>query len=336
MTDRTNKRTYSYADGAGENTTTTRVSQVTYTGAGSTTTKFYYYVQNLQGDVIALVDSANGNTVVTYTYDAWGNVLNVDGSLKTTLGVLNPFRYRGYIYDSETKLYYLQSRYYDPNLGRFLNADAFTSTGQGILGNNMFAYCGNNPICYSDPEGTFWWPAIIPIVVIPFLLTGCGNSDDDAPDGYVKENSIYHNCYSYAFGLPSAANPGMYSISDDPRDCVGGNEDKEFYTLDEIQVYVLRDMNALGINVRPINSPSEINNNEYLVAMKTSDMILPGMTCADVHFAILLDNGMWADKQGSYPSRWGQIDGYAVTWDLDPGDGYYNSDTRYFAVEKTR
>ena len=75
--------------------------EVSYRPEGSTTTKFYYYVQNLQGDIISLVDSANGNTVVTYTYDAWGNVLNVDGSLKTTLGVLNPFRYRGYVYDSE-------------------------------------------------------------------------------------------------------------------------------------------------------------------------------------------------------------------------------------------
>ena len=129
--------------------------EVSYRPEGSTTTKFYYYVQNLQGDVIALVDSANGNTVVTYTYDAWGNVLNVDGALKTSLGVLNPFRYRGYVYDSETTLYYLQSRYYDPELGRFINADAFASTGQGILGNNMYAYCNNNPVIMIDYSGMF-------------------------------------------------------------------------------------------------------------------------------------------------------------------------------------
>ena len=102
---------------------------------------------------MALVDSANGNMVVTYTYDAWGNVLNVDGSLKTSLGVLNPFRYRGYVYDSETKLYYLQSRYYNPEIGRFISADALVSTGQGILGNNMFAYCNNNPVLYIDETG---------------------------------------------------------------------------------------------------------------------------------------------------------------------------------------
>ena len=127
--------------------------EVSYRPEGSTTTKFYYYVQNLQGDVIALVDSANGNTVVTYTYDAWGNVLSVGGSLATTLGAQNPFRYRGYVYDSETKLYYLQSRYYNPEMGRFINADAFASTGQGLLGNNMFAYCLNNPVLFSDSSG---------------------------------------------------------------------------------------------------------------------------------------------------------------------------------------
>ena len=103
---------------------------------------------------MALVDSANGNTVVTYTYDAWGNVLSVGGSLATTLGAQNPFRYRGYVYDSETELYYLQSRYYNPEMGRFISADALVSTGQGILGNNMFAYCLNNPVMLEDHGGT--------------------------------------------------------------------------------------------------------------------------------------------------------------------------------------
>ena len=75
-----------------------------------------------------------------YTYDAWGNILSTTGSMASTLGQISPLRYRGYVYDEETELYYLQSRYYDPAIGRFLNADAFVSTGQGLLGNNMFAY----------------------------------------------------------------------------------------------------------------------------------------------------------------------------------------------------
>ena len=88
-----------------------------------------------------------------YTYDAWGNILTVTGSMANTLGKENPLRYRGYVYDDETRLYYLQSRYYDPQLGRFINSDVYTSTGQGLLGNNMFAYGNNNPVLNADPAG---------------------------------------------------------------------------------------------------------------------------------------------------------------------------------------
>ena len=114
---------------------------------------YYYYVRNIQGDIIALLDTS-GNKVVEYTYDAWGNVLSITGSLASTVGVQNPFRYRGYVYDDETGLYYLQSRYYDPEMGRFINADELVTTGQGHVGNNMFAYCCNNPVNMADNCGT--------------------------------------------------------------------------------------------------------------------------------------------------------------------------------------
>ena len=113
----------------------------------------YFYLTNLQGDVVAIVTTA-GETVVEYSYDAWGNILTVTGSMANTLGKDNPLRYRGYVYDDETGLYYLQSRYYDPVLGRFINADGYVSTGQGFVGNNMFAYCNNNPVLYTDICGT--------------------------------------------------------------------------------------------------------------------------------------------------------------------------------------
>lgn len=112
----------------------------------------YYYVTNLQGDVVGIVNQ-NGNIRVSYTYDAWGNLLSTTGGRATTVGKYNPLRYRGYVYDRETSLYYLQSRYYDPEVGRFINADAFASTGQGVLGNNMLAYCNNSPIGFADPSG---------------------------------------------------------------------------------------------------------------------------------------------------------------------------------------
>ena len=111
----------------------------------------FYYVTNLQGDVVAMINSS-GVEVVQYTYDAWGNV-QADGPA-TNVRYYNPLRYRGYVYDPETGLYYLQSRYYNPEMGRFVDADGFTSTGQGLLGNNMFVYCGNNPVSRKDIAGT--------------------------------------------------------------------------------------------------------------------------------------------------------------------------------------
>ncbi len=103
--------------------------------------------------MVAILDDT-GNPVVEYTYDAWGNLLSTTGSMANTLGGSNPLRYRGYVYDTETELYYLQSRYYDPEIGRFINADVYVSTGQGALGNNMFAYCRNNPVKRVDVSGT--------------------------------------------------------------------------------------------------------------------------------------------------------------------------------------
>ncbi len=92
--------------------------------------------------------------VASYEYDAFGSCTLTTHVSGETIGELNPIRYRGYYYDSETGLYYLQSRYYNANVGRFLNADGYVSTGQGVLGHNMFAYCGNNPVRSCDPCGT--------------------------------------------------------------------------------------------------------------------------------------------------------------------------------------
>ena len=94
-----------------------------------------------------------GNVVVKYTYDTWGNVLSVTGSLASTVGQDNPFRYRGYYYDTESGLYYLQSRYYDPAIGRFINADGIIGANVGSASYNLYAYCGNNPVALIDSTG---------------------------------------------------------------------------------------------------------------------------------------------------------------------------------------
>lgn len=116
----------------------------------------YFYARNAQNDIVGLMDSS-GNWVVEYTYDAWGKLLSTTGSMAATLGVRNPYRYRGYRFDAETGLYYLQSRYYDPQVGRFINADSVVAgVGGDIHGYNLYAYCFNNPVNMSDPSGH--WP----------------------------------------------------------------------------------------------------------------------------------------------------------------------------------
>ena len=109
-----------------------------FTRTANGTDTEYFYVKNLQGDILKVI-TATGTEAATYTYDAWGKLLTSSGDLAD----INPLRYRGYFYDTETSLYYLKSRYYDPEVGRFINPDAYASTGQGILGANMFAYMIN-------------------------------------------------------------------------------------------------------------------------------------------------------------------------------------------------
>ena len=126
---------------------------------GKTAFDRYYFEKNLQGDIIAVYRAVDGAKICSYTYNAWGecsvNIYTVSNlsDADTYIRNNNPFRYRGYYYDTETGLYYLQSRYYNPEWGRFLNADGYVSTGTGLLGYNMFAYCNNNPIMYVDPSG---------------------------------------------------------------------------------------------------------------------------------------------------------------------------------------
>ena len=133
---------------------------LTATDSGSMESTVFYYGTNAQGDVIAIYD-ANGNRMVSYTYDAWGNTLSTqtNGIWGSTVSSLNPFGYRSYYYDSDTGLYYLQSRYYDPQVRRFINADDYDTlfcSPEGLTDKNLFAYCDNNPVARQDVDGEFW------------------------------------------------------------------------------------------------------------------------------------------------------------------------------------
>ena len=178
-----------------------------------------YYMYNLQGDVVGLADAATGKIIAKYLYDAWGKCVSVENADGYTIGTANPFRYCGYYYDNETGLYYLQSRYYDPTIARFINADnQIAGVGGEVLGYNMFAYCMNNPVNMSDPSGN--WPkwatklvaavAVVAVVAVVAAVTvataGAGTAIAAVAVGAAKGAAI-----GFAVGAATGAAGGAIS-----------------------------------------------------------------------------------------------------------------------------
>ena len=271
-------------------------------------------VKNLQGDVEKVI-ATDGTVLASYTYDAWGKVLTSTGSLANA----NPIRYRGYYYDTETNLYYLQSRFYDPQVGRFVNADGFTSTGQGIIGCNMFAYCMNNPILYSDPYGKMI-VAVVPLIIliVSSMLSGCGSSDSDE---FVVCRNREINCYGYAMGYlnhyEGYADPGMkYTLS------ITGKVFPINYlpaSVDVLKQDIINDLDAYGFEydvIASLESISEYQDDRIIMAA----IVYPnGEGGNDFHVAMLLHNGEWADKMGfSGNARHGKLTLEGNNWTV-PG-----------------
>ena len=170
---RGNKELYFYYDGLGHLTAVRY-----YSSASSTSYKQYYVATNLAGDVLAFVDG-DGDVVAEYEYDAWGNCTIIDDDTSVDIATLNPIRYRGYYLDSETGFYYLQSRYYDPAIGRFISADAIDVlilSPFELINKNLFAYCDNNPIVRLDITG-FVWDTVFDVFFIYLDLCALCNND---------------------------------------------------------------------------------------------------------------------------------------------------------------
>ncbi len=169
---------------------------------GSTTPVRYYYRTNAQGDVRQIVDKDN-NVIAYYAYDAWGKPLAIlDGNNSeitdsTHFAMVNPFRYRGYIYDSETGLYYLQSRYYDPIVRRFINADEQINQSGNISGFNLFAYADNSPTTAIDTSGK---SAVGLLELISRIAYGCSNADVALVHTMVLSIILIGSSYLYSNG----------------------------------------------------------------------------------------------------------------------------------------
>ena len=124
----------------------------------------YYFLKNLQNDIIGMTNE-EGETVVRYTYDAWGVCTVVIDTSGCSVSTVNPFRFRGYYYDAESGLYYLGKRYYSPVWGRFINPDqALPTREDDRLSLSLYCYCANDPVNHVDPDGRLWWAVLLCIV----------------------------------------------------------------------------------------------------------------------------------------------------------------------------
>ena len=138
-------------------------------------TETYYYVKNLQKDITKIIDET-GKEVVSYIYDAYGNIVSTKGSKRDTIGKINPYRYRGYYYDIETGLFMMGHRYYSPELCRFIQPDDIEYLDpSSINGLNLYCYCMNNPIMYADPSGHMpeWLSTTLKIIGGVAIIAGC-------------------------------------------------------------------------------------------------------------------------------------------------------------------
>lgn len=138
---------------------------------GSMTNK-YAYVYNISDDVVGILDSDKA-LAVEYKYDAWGKPLCTEGALASTIGFLNPFRYKGYIFDEETGYYYLKKRSFAPEMHRFINADAVLCADRVLAGVNQFLYCSNCPVLDKDIDGLLTWPGEIHAAVQWYIIGHC-------------------------------------------------------------------------------------------------------------------------------------------------------------------
>ena len=204
----------------------------------------YYYQKTFFEDIIGIYDDTF-NLVVSYEYDAWGELISIKDSQgqkitdTSNIGYINPFRYRSYYYDSETNLYYLKSRYYNPLWKRFLNPDGIIGTTTNINNYNLYNYVDNNPIAYIDDDGNF--PYAIPlaeyVLGLGLLISG------------------YYTLLIYRHGLAKGTIGAVQDISRTIDNTNLGKKDDKKKKRENKDVYVLVDSDNIVQYVGITNDP---------------------------------------------------------------------------------
>lgn len=300
----------------------------------------YYYVYDLYGNINLIYNSAGERVIRHFYSDSWG--IRIDtrttGAASRAFFLVNPYMYKGYYYDADLDMFYCGSRYYDGYTCRWINADGYVSTGQGILGNNMYAYCGNNPVMRMDPTGDFWIAAlIVTAVVVCTSFLGCSvfpTSNVGAAKPYVdmsgSNDEAAPNCYSYAIGSPVNEQPGETS----------GRIPTNWNDVNDVGKSVEADLKAKGYTVRKISGPNaKVYNNEFKIALRVGTQPYAynkytGKLCYDYHFMRQTDTGQWAEKHGYAGDSvlWlPEMTPDTIPWTLY-GKPYYDSKIIYYAV----
>ena len=170
----------------------------------------YYYIRDALGNILGIINQ-NGQIVVQYSYTSYG-VCSISGN--TSLGNENPFRYKGYYYDVETSLYYLTTRYYDPEIGRFISPDSVEYLDpQSINGLNLYAYCGNDPINYADPSGHAFISALLISIGIGIAVGLAGQLTSDLVTSAINGEWTFSSWEMYlGAGLGGALAGALFAV----------------------------------------------------------------------------------------------------------------------------